>query len=319
MAGAIEKIEQDLAKMDEKVAQLREESQQVYNSYLEILGNAVRQQLILAAYHICTHTYPDRFLSLSVSEREQLQKSIRQVGSRAQEELTSLLEQLDTASESSATEETPNNSEFQDQAATETETNDDTTMPANGQQEQQAAPSYEESELGNSETSNLKNQLLGEDPVHPLAKWLEQVESAINNILHNSSYQANHVLKQARILMPELPDPLLEMALYSNANADTSGPPNVISLYVQAETPQESQQSQESKKKSEPIPITVIALHLAELEFADSQVMAQRNQLRQLMSQFSQLKQSYEQKQQEWLVASAEANWRAIWFEESRP
>jgi hypothetical protein len=88
-------------------------------------------------------------------------------------------------------------------------------------------------------------------------------------------------------------------------------------LYVQAEAPQESQESH--NKKSEPIPITVIALHLAELEFADSQVMAQRNQLRKLTSQFSQLKQSYEQKQQEWLVATAEANWRAIWFEESSP
>lgn len=309
MAGAIEKVEQDLAKMDDKVAQLREKSHKIYSSYLETLGQAVRQQLILAAYHLCTHTYPDRFLSLSVSEREKLQKSIRQVGSSAQEELTSLLEKLETASESSETEDKAADGDSHQETTNESDGSDDPTMPPNGQSEEKAT------EFGESQVSQVREQLLGEDPVHPFAAWLEKVESAISNLLHNSSYEANRVLKQAQVFMPELPDPILEMALHSNANADTSGPPNVINLYVQAEDPHQSHQSQ---KKGEPIPITVIALHLAELEFADSQVMAQRNQLRQLMSQFSQLKQSYEQKQQEWLVATAEANWRAIWFEESR-
>ncbi|WP_071518176.1 hypothetical protein [Geitlerinema sp. PCC 9228] len=312
MAGAIEKIEQDLAKMDEKVAQLREETHKVYNSYLEILGNAVRQQLVLAAYQICTHTYPDRFLNLSVSEREKLQKFLRQVAARTQEEIASLLENLPAASEIPA-------SEWQNEAAAETETETDShqdTASENDKQQATSSPNGEAMEWGDTQSTDLRSQLLGEDPVHPFAKWLEMVESAISNVLHNSSYQANHVLKEAGVLMPELPDPLLEMAVHSSANADTSGPPNVIRLYVQAEAPPESQESQ---KKSEPVPITVIALHLGELEFAEPQVMAQRNQLRQLISQFSQLKQAYEQKQQEWLVATAEANWRAIWFEESHP
>jgi hypothetical protein len=47
----------------------------------------VRQQLILASYHLCTQGYPEPFLSLPFSARQQLQQAIRKLGQNAAEQL----------------------------------------------------------------------------------------------------------------------------------------------------------------------------------------------------------------------------------------
>src|SRR5687768_15418848 len=92
MARAIERIEQDLAALEEATALLRAELYKTYSQYLQLLGQAVRRQLILASYQVCTHGYPEAFLSLSFNQRQTLQQSIQQMGKKAQEQLLSHLE-----------------------------------------------------------------------------------------------------------------------------------------------------------------------------------------------------------------------------------
>jgi hypothetical protein len=92
MAGAVERIEQDLAAMDEKVKAIAQEFHDTYHQYLTNLGQSVRQQLILASYHICTKGYPERFLKLSFSQRQNLQQSLQKLVQQAQVQLIELIE-----------------------------------------------------------------------------------------------------------------------------------------------------------------------------------------------------------------------------------
>lgn len=89
MARAIELIERDIAALEEAIATLTSEFQQTYERYLNALGQAVLQQLILASYHVCTQGYPDTFLSFSFQERQELQQSLRELGSYARQQLLS--------------------------------------------------------------------------------------------------------------------------------------------------------------------------------------------------------------------------------------
>ncbi|BDI16031.1 hypothetical protein ANSO36C_18330 [Nostoc cf. commune SO-36] len=87
MARAIERIERDIAALKEAIRAIAVELENAYVSYLATLGLAVRKQLILASYHLCTQGYPENFLHLSLNQRQQLQQAIRKLGQLAAEEL----------------------------------------------------------------------------------------------------------------------------------------------------------------------------------------------------------------------------------------
>lgn len=91
MVRTVERIEQELAILDQSVATIAQEFHDTYNQYLRVLGQAVRQQLILASYHLCTQGYPERFLKLSLSQRQQLQQGLRHLAKQAQ---TQILDRL---------------------------------------------------------------------------------------------------------------------------------------------------------------------------------------------------------------------------------
>ncbi|AFZ13006.1 hypothetical protein Cri9333_2129 [Crinalium epipsammum PCC 9333] len=97
MAGTLERIEKDLVVLGEVVATLAAEFDSNYSTYLESLGQAVRQQLILASYHICTQGYPDAFVRLPFSQRQQLQKSLREMAEKAQTQLPLLVENVSSS------------------------------------------------------------------------------------------------------------------------------------------------------------------------------------------------------------------------------
>jgi len=75
MIGSVERIAQEIATLDQATADLAEALHGTYASYLNRLGQAVRQQLILACYHVCTQGYPESFLQLAFSQRQQLQQT----------------------------------------------------------------------------------------------------------------------------------------------------------------------------------------------------------------------------------------------------
>lgn len=112
MARAIEQIERDIAALSEAVKAIAAELDSVYTSYLIALGQAVRAQLILASYQICTQGYPKQFLSLSVSQRQQLQQAISKLGKNAAEQLINQLKFK--AEEAEGSEGEQNNSELGD-------------------------------------------------------------------------------------------------------------------------------------------------------------------------------------------------------------
>jgi len=92
MVRTVERIEQELALLDQAVASIAQEFHDTYSQYLNVLGQAVRQQLILASYHLCTHGYPEQFLKLSLSERQQLQRALRQLAREGQGKLLARLQ-----------------------------------------------------------------------------------------------------------------------------------------------------------------------------------------------------------------------------------
>lgn len=87
MAREVERIEQDLAALEEAIALLKVDFQSTYVQYLKLLGQAVRQQLILASYQICTQGYPESFLSLSFNQRQHLQQEVQKLAGLVREEL----------------------------------------------------------------------------------------------------------------------------------------------------------------------------------------------------------------------------------------
>ena len=88
MARAIERIEKDIKALEEAASGIANSLQDSYTNYFAALGKAVRQQLILATYHLCTQGYPQIFLRLSLNQRQKLQQSIRNLGTQTAEQLS---------------------------------------------------------------------------------------------------------------------------------------------------------------------------------------------------------------------------------------
>lgn len=91
MTRMIQQIKKDIDKITDKVIVISEEIYQAYKDYLNLLTEIVAKQFILAAYQVCTQIYPENFLKLSFSQRENLQQKLKKI---SQENLTKLLEDL---------------------------------------------------------------------------------------------------------------------------------------------------------------------------------------------------------------------------------
>ncbi len=55
MVRNIEQIEHEMVALEGVVAKIAQEFHHAYSQYLTTLGQAIRQQLIVASYHLCTH------------------------------------------------------------------------------------------------------------------------------------------------------------------------------------------------------------------------------------------------------------------------
>ncbi|BAZ15285.1 hypothetical protein NIES4071_71570 [Calothrix sp. NIES-4071] len=85
--ATIERIEQDIKALEQTASRIANSLQDSYTAYFDALGKAVRQQLILATYHLCTQGYPQIFLRLSLNQRQKLQQSIRNLGTQTADHL----------------------------------------------------------------------------------------------------------------------------------------------------------------------------------------------------------------------------------------
>ncbi|MBE9159928.1 hypothetical protein IQ265_24305 [Nodosilinea sp. LEGE 06152] len=92
MVRPVESIRKDLSVLEGATATLAAEFSQLYATYLSVLGQAMRRQIIMAAYHLCTQVYPEDFLALTVSDRTRLQQAMQNLGRKAQGWLEQLME-----------------------------------------------------------------------------------------------------------------------------------------------------------------------------------------------------------------------------------
>lgn len=209
MARAIERIERDIEALKEAIRAIAIELQTAYASYLNTLGLAVRKQLILASYHLCTQGYPENFLHLSLNQRQQLQQAIRKSGQVAAEQLLACIKS--------------------DEAGLDKEEVD--------------------KEVASSELLDTSNsQPLTTDTSNPIevAKWQHNLEETTQEILKKLSHDANLLLQKAGVLPKKLPEPILAAAAAAASEASGEvmpGPPNLLNLVIEIENEQQSEDS----------------------------------------------------------------------------
>ncbi|MBD2451505.1 hypothetical protein H6G76_31195 [Nostoc sp. FACHB-152] len=285
MARAIERIERDLAMLEEALRAIAAELQSAYTIYLTLLGEAVRKQLILASYHLCTQGYPENFLKLSLNQRQKLQQAIRKLGKEIAEELLTYV-----------------NGEVEEvKADIDTPDSDLPSIEDEADKEEEEEPIAEDLGLEKPDSSN---------PVE-LAKWQSSLEELTQQALKKVSHDANVLLQQAGILPKKIPEPILEAAAAaSEAAAEIMpGPPNLLNLVIEIENEQDEEDSSLTQ-------IMAINLRLGEIEFADATLASSRKQIRNILVQLQKLGREYQKKQRERSIAEAEAAWRSSWYED---
>lgn len=300
MVASIERIEQDIAALDAAIAALAHEFHNTYSGYLEALGKSVRQQLILATYHICTRSYPKPFLELSFNQRQQLQQAVQDLAQQVQQNLVSRLQPI---------------------------------LPP--QMEDAPSPAIEAEESVDEDDEFLKMLSIElAKPVSPatnLLRWQTSLERGVGEELRIISHAINLLLQQADVLPKKLPQPILEAAIRADAAEAAGAAPNLLSLMIEAvgegeveKKPEELRSLLEVRDKAELreklnaaaiMHVTTVRLRLSEIEFADSSLTAWRTRIRNLSSRLQALGRDYEKKQQERTIAEAEAAWRISWVE----
>ena len=299
---AVEQIEQDLAKLEEINTLLATEVHDTYSKYLGLLGQAVRQQLIMASYRVCTQGYPNSFSNLSFNQRQQLQIGLKQLGGQAQAKLISHLD----PSDDTAQEELGETNESDELEETDFET--DAQLLESEEETPQTIQEPPAVEMPS--TEDKPEAAEDSDKLEQLAQWQQKVEKAINRTLQTTSTETNTLLQEAGIIPKKLPTAVFEAAAKVETSSDTTaGSPNLMNLLMEIESDEEDEDSSITR-------IIAVNLRLPEIEFADTSLSVTRNQIHQLSAKSKTLRQKYRKKQRELAVAKAEAAWRACWFEE---
>jgi len=308
MVRARERIEQDLAALEEALAALNLEFQSTYESYLTALGQAVRQQLILACYHLCTQAVPESFLKLSFDARQKMQQSVRRLAAASEEKLRSLV------AESEAEEEEEEDDFDKDQEEEEQEEEEEGEKEKEEDEEDQK----EKKELSaiNYLFSVANYQVPTANSPESLARWQNSIEKSIAHIIKLLSRDTNRLLQQSGILPSQLPEPVLEAASGAESSGDSvAGPPNLLNLIIETDASSASRNLAETLA-SRALHITAVKLRLSEIEFADAGTSAWRQQIRNLSVRLNSLGRDYQKKQRELAVVEAESAWRSSWFED---
>ena len=93
MVKASSQIEQELTLLQRQTEEMSNSLEPLYEGYLKALGAAGKRQLVMAAYHLCTQAYLDRFLALSWDQRNQLQQALQALAGQLYSQLKARREQ----------------------------------------------------------------------------------------------------------------------------------------------------------------------------------------------------------------------------------
>jgi hypothetical protein len=141
---------------------------------------------------------------------------------------------------------------------------------------------------------------------YEVVSWLQTTEEAIEHTLPRLSKKLNYLLQQARVIPQQVPRQLLEAAVRADEVSDSSTKhPNILSVLVEKDSKEESTLI---------IPVHVIFLRLAEIEFADIELTKLRQKLRETRSKVADLRRTYQHRQRQVQSAAAESAWHQSWF-----
>jgi hypothetical protein len=73
----LRRIEQEIEKIEQAIAATKVKQASIYQEYVQVFSQALQQESILSVYRVCTQDYPDRFLALSMSVRQELQRDVQ--------------------------------------------------------------------------------------------------------------------------------------------------------------------------------------------------------------------------------------------------
>ena len=343
MTKSIQQTKQELDGIKSLVAETAIELQDRYRSYLELLSQSVKQQLILASYQICTEFYPQSFLDLSLSNKQDLQQTIRQIGVGLKPEFLSIIEQQELEPEpnelnlmaeliknlpkakiknkdredsNSGTEENEPidleslkeglaNVEFIEIHALE-ESEDERAEPQESEDLEEQTESVAPTPREKVEFDNPKHLLL----------WHKQIERKIKKSLDNTSKQVNKHLQDAKVIPDRIPAKIIDVAMQTEGNKRGKNSqrlpnaPNILHLAIETELGKKSKGSQSLSQ------ISLLRLRLAEIEFNDPMLNAHRNQVRTPIERIKNLNKQYKATQKLLAVAEARAAWRSSWYED---
>ena len=99
MTKSIQQVKQNLADLKSRVIETATELEELHRDYLNLLSQSLKQQLILSCYQICTQLYPQAFINLSLSAKQDLQQSLRQLSLELQPQLLDLVAKKELESE----------------------------------------------------------------------------------------------------------------------------------------------------------------------------------------------------------------------------
>ena len=319
MAKSIQQIQQDLEALKVIVGEAGKELQDLYISYLNLLSQSVKQQLISASYHICTHIYPEYFIKLSLTNKQKIQQEVKELSNKVQPDLLDLSEDKELqveAKELNLVVEMLKNLPFSDKNESYKEDKINFQLvQAEGQESEITEMETEENldDPPDSEKINQKQAVDFDNPEH-LILWHKQIEKNIKKLLEQTSKQANKYLQRSGVIPSRLPAKVMEVAMKAEESAargngnKIQNVPNILNLLIETD-------KEKTVSPSNILQISLLRLRLSEIEFTDPVLNAKRTQIRTLISKINQLKHQYRDKKREYAQAEAEAAWRSSWYE----
>ena len=227
MTKSIQQVKQDLDNLKSTVANTAIELEKLYSSYLDLLIHSLQQQLIFACYQICTEIYPQEFLNLSLSEKQELQQSLRGMGAQLKSELTEIinykeLEPLEVNLMAELLKNLPKPKKNKGESIEEESEINLELVKA----ELENIENIEFIEIGSAiesaekeeETEALPTQTVDfENPKH-LLLWHKQIERLIKKTLDTTSSKVNKCLQDSRVIAEPIPRKVIEVAMQADSS-----------------------------------------------------------------------------------------------------
>ena len=289
MLRSIDNVQQELEQIKQETKLAFRDLYPLYHQYLSQLSQSVKKQLILAAYQICTHIYPDEFLELSLNERFELQKTFKKLSQSFHDQLFSFLQ---------------NSLDFKDQ---------DNLLNHSLEIEKDISRDiFKSLDHSNHHDPMLEDKFLeSQEIIDPeiLERWYLSLDKEVSAALYQLSHQSNYRLQQTRILPSQLPTKILEMAIQAEGQGSSNRQiPNLLDLVI--ETKKEDDKDKHFNEESA-IRITAINLKLSELEFVDPQLGVLRKKIRNQGDKVKKIRERYRQNRKDFAKVKADAAWRS--------